>query len=87
MLMEMIKTLSPEIQHEISQKGRTFDINGVAVKKEHGRKGLLSKMIDLSCSLAKEKGFQNAICHAGNAKTEAVLKKFNFSQIGIADAT
>lgn len=67
--------------------GRTIDINGVAVKKEHNGNGLLSIMVELTCSLAKAKGFQNGFCYAANAKTESVMKKYQFEQVGITDAT
>lgn len=87
MLGNMIAELDPETLSEISQKGRTIDINGVAVKKEHGGQGLLKLMTDLTCSLAREQGFRNGVCLAGNSRTEAVLKKFAFKQIGKADAT
>lgn len=87
MMLTMIEALSPEVKEEIGQLGRTIDINGVAIKREHTGKGLLSVMVRLSCSLAKAKGFVNGFCYAANAKTEAVMQKFGFERVGLTDAS
>lgn len=62
----------------LETKGKVVDIWGVAIKSGHIGKKLLSKMVDFSCRLSKEKGFTHGFCFAVNIKTESCMKRLNF---------
>lgn len=82
----MISKADEKLQPILSQSGVLMDIWGVAIKRNHFGKRILSKMMGGNLLLGQEAGFAYSFCYASNFKTALSLSRLHFHKISDADA-